>query len=99
MIDLEDREAGLSMRIAQPERVEPRAEYDELAHAPRHRLGEALLGEAAARGDEEAHGAPIGIFLRFADDRLGRLAEDGDCKRIAENRAALEQLMDRAMSR
>ena len=93
MIDLEDAQAFRRMRIAQAEGFEPRAQHDRLAHTAPDGLGQRLLGEAAARGDEQAQRPQafvprplIGLEAAFRAENVAR-------KRIAKDASSLQQLI------
>ena len=97
MIDLEYTQAGARLQPV-GERVEPGAEHDDLPRALFDRLPRRLLGDAAARRDEQAQPAAGGIFAGLREYGLGVLAQDGQRERIGENPAALENLMRRTMA-
>ena len=59
--------------------------------------GDRFVGEAVARGDEEAHDAALGMQCCIGDERLRRLAQDAHGKRIGKHGAAFHQLMHGAM--
>ena len=56
------------------EGVEARAEHEDLLHALSHCAASHILGEAAAHGDEEAQGPPLGLLLGERDRLVGVLA-------------------------
>ena len=48
------RRPAAAWGLRSPKRLEPGAQHDRLTHPAPHSLGQSLLGEAAARGDEQA---------------------------------------------
>ena len=62
MIDLEDVQDGLGMRIPVSERVETGAEDHVLPRAAIDRLGQLVFGVAAPRRDERPQGATLGCL-------------------------------------
>ena len=97
MIELEDSQIlGALNPIG--EGVEARAEHENLPHALGHRAASHILGEAAAHGDEEAQGPPLGLLLGQRDRFLGVLPEYAERERVGEDQSALENLMSGPMS-
>ena len=76
------------MRIAQRERVEPRAEYDDLSHAARHTGRHRLFREAAARSDEETHRPVRGVISHPGQTCARLIIKDLHCIGIGEDDAA-----------
>jgi hypothetical protein len=75
------------------EGVQARAEHENLPQALGHRAASHILGEAAAHGDEEAQGPPLGLLLGQRDRFLGVLPEYAERERVGENDPVLEYLM------
>jgi hypothetical protein len=101
MIDFEDSKLG--KRIAVRERVEPRAENDILSDTGRNRRDHAILGDAAAHGQEraktrheDASAAPSWIGV---EDGLRLRAQHRPGQGIAEDRRPIQQLMRGAPER
>ena len=102
MVELEHLEAVIGLELSlEPvgERVEPRAENEDLPHAPADRNPGRVFGESAAHGDEDPQAPPLGPLPGERERLPGVLAENGERQRIGENSAALQRLMRRPMPR
>ena len=54
MVDFEDVQPDIGVRIAQGERIKPCAKDNRLTHASRDRSGERVFSEAATRSQKKA---------------------------------------------
>ena len=97
MVDLEDAQATCRMRVAQPEGLESGAQHDRLAHTALHGLGQRLLGEAAARGDEQAQRPQALVARPLVGLEAALDAENLAREGIAKDATLLQQLMRGAM--
>lgn len=86
MVHLEDGQPHGLVRIAAAEGVQPRPQHRQLPHAALHRVGQRVLGEAAADGDEETHQPPFGMSLGVGvtGEIVRVLTEDADRQRVPE---------------
>ncbi len=96
MIHLEHLQVGVG--IAQGEGVEARPQHHHLAHAPDHGGGDAVLGEAAARGHEQARRGLTGTAGQGEDEGLGLRAQDGVGEGVGEHASAIDGLVRGAVS-
>ncbi len=97
MVELENLEPVARLETV-GEGVEPGSEHEDLPGAGFDRGLGAVLGEAAAHGDEKAEAAPSRLGFRDGDRLLGVAAENADGERVGENEAALERLMRRSVA-
>ena len=94
MIDFEHAQAFAHRAIG--ESVEACTQKHILADAARHGFGQAILGEAAPRGDESAqpvgrgHGADVAALAQLG---FRFLTDDLERQRIVEDRRAVDKLM------
>ena len=98
MIELEDAQVPRRLESVS-ERVETRAQHQDLPHAFFDRMARRILGEAAAHGDEQAQASPLRPFPGERDGVVGVWPEDRKRERVGEDEAALEDLMRRPVSR
>jgi hypothetical protein len=98
MIEFEDSQA-LSALEPVGERVEPRAEDEDLPHAPSNRDLCGVFGETAAHGDEEPEAPLLWMLPRSVERVFGVVSENGKRQRVRKNSAALEGLMRRSSPR
>jgi hypothetical protein len=92
MIEFENSEA---VRAFEPvgERVEPRAEDEDLPHAPPNRDLRGVFGETAAHGHEKPQAPLLRVLPCGVKGVFGVVAENGKRQRVGENNTALERLM------
>jgi hypothetical protein len=81
------------------ERIEARAQNDDLVDATVNCPFDSLFRETMTSGDEQAHSSTCGTLLRLFHAPLGILAEDSNGEIVAKDAAALHPLMNRSMGR
>ena len=77
--------------------VQSRAQHHDLPHPALQGSAQRVFRESGAHRDEHAHAPPRGIFVRLASHGFGVLAQNAQRQRIAENTAAIQNLVRGAM--
>jgi hypothetical protein len=98
MIDFEDSHFLYRSQSIR-ERVEARAQHDDLLNSIPYRVRDSLFRETMSCGDEQSHTPVRSALLRLVHPRLRALAENSHGESITKDSAVFRALVDCAMRR